>query len=61
MLAFVTLTGGTVRGLEPKKVAVIVINIRLQTEIPKPPFPEVAVPVREWKKVKRARKIFFMF
>ena len=61
MVAFVTFTGGTVRDLEPRPVVVIEINIRLEGKIPKPPSLELAVPVREWKKVKRAGKIFFIF
>ena len=61
MLAFVTFTGGTVRGLEPRPVIVIEINIRLESKIPKPPSFEVAVPVREWQKVNRASTIFLIF
>ena len=61
MVAFVTFTGGTVRDLEPRPVVVIGINIRLESKIPKPPSLEVAVPVRDWQKVRRARKIFHIF
>ena len=61
MVAFVTFTGGTVRDLEPRPVVVIEINIRLESKIPKPPPIEVAVPVREWKRVKRASAIFHIF
>ena len=61
MVAFVTFTGGTVRDLEPRPVVVIEINIRLESKIPKPSSFEVAVPVGEWNKVKRASAIFLIF